>query len=67
MGGVYSIDKAIRIAYGWGRGENEQLSDEIKRYIKQQLKKFGWKEDVVLNHTTPLKYEPVEVFMSVVD
>lgn len=67
MGGAYSIDKAIRIAYGWGWWENEQPSDEIKRYVEQQLEKSGWKVDVVLSHTTPLKYEPVEVFMSGVD
>ena len=30
MGGAYSIDKAIRIAYGWGWWEDEQPSEEIK-------------------------------------
>ena len=67
MGGAYSIDKAIRIAYGWGWWEDEQPADEIKGYVEQQLEKSGWKMDVVLSHTTPLKYEPVEVFMSDVD
>ena len=27
----------------------------------------GWKVDAVLSHTVPLKYEPVEVFMSCID
>ena len=67
MGGAYSIDKEIRLAYGWGWWEDEQPSEEIKRYVEQQLEKFGWKVDVVLSHTTPLKYEPVEVLMSGVD
>ena len=67
MGGAYSIDKEIRLAYGWGWWEDEQPSEEIKRYVEQQLEKFGWKVDMVLSHTTPLKYEPVEVFMSGVD
>lgn len=67
MGGAYSIDKEIRLAYGWGWWEDEQPSEEIKRYVEEQLEKFGWKVDVVLSHTTPLKYEPVEVFMSGVD
>lgn len=47
---------------GWW--EDEQPSEEIKRYVEQQLETFGWKVDAVLSHTTPLKYEPVEVFMS---
>ena len=67
MGGAYSIDKAIRIAYGWGWWEDEQPSEEIKAYVERQLEKHDWKVDVVLSHTTPLKYEPVEVFMSGVD
>lgn len=32
MGGAYSIDKAIRLAYGWGWWEDEQPSEEIKRW-----------------------------------
>lgn len=67
MGGAYSIDKAIRIAYGWGWWEDEQPSEEIKAYVEEQLDKAGWNIDVVLSHTTPLKYEPVEVFMQGVD
>ncbi len=30
MGGAYSIDKAIRIAYGWGWWEDEQPSEASK-------------------------------------
>ena len=60
MGGAYSIDKAIRITYGWGWWEDEQPSEEIKAYVEEQLDKSGWNIDVVLSHTTPLKYEPVE-------
>lgn len=67
MGGAYSIDKPIRIAYGWGWWEDEQPSEEIKAYVGEQLDKAGWNIDVVLSHTTPLKYEPVEVFMQGVD
>lgn len=67
IGGAYSIDKAVRLAYGWGWWEDEQPSEETKRYVEQQLEKSGWKVDVVLSHTTPLKYEPVEVFMAGVD
>ena len=67
MGGVYSIDKMIRLMYGYGWWPDEQPSDEIKRYVEMQLDKLDWKVDVVLSHTTPLKYEPVEGFLSEVD
>lgn len=65
MGGAYSIDKMVRLMYGWW--SDEQPSDEIKRYVESQLDRLGWKVDVVLSHTTPLKYEPVEMFMTGVD
>lgn len=67
MGGAYSIDKAYRLAYGYGWWEDEQSSDEIKRYVENQLDSVKRNIDVVLSHTTPLKYEPVEVFMTGVD
>lgn len=67
MGGAYSINKAIRLAYGWSWQDDEQPSDEIKRYVEQQPEKSAWKIDVVLSHTAPLKYEPVEVFISGID
>ena len=67
MGGAYSIDKMFRLIYGYGWWEDEQPSEEIKQYVKAQLDKLGWKVDVVLSHTTPLKYEPVEVFLPGID
>lgn len=44
IGGAYSIDKMIRVAYGWGWWEDEQPSEEIKRYVEQQLDKMDWKK-----------------------
>lgn len=67
MGGAYSIDKMIRLIYGYGWWPDEQPSDEIKQYVESQLDKLGWKVDVVLSHTAPLKYEPVEVFLPGID
>ena len=67
IGGAYSIDKMMRIVHGWGWWEDEQPSEEIKQYVEQQLEKCKWNIDVVLSHTTPLKYEPVEVFLSGID
>ena len=67
IGGAYSIDKMFRIVYGYGWWEDEQPSDEIKRYVEKQLEERNWKVDVVLSHTVPLKYEPTEVFLPGVD
>ncbi|MCM1286906.1 MAG: metallophosphoesterase [Clostridium sp.] len=64
MGGAYSIDKDVRLMYGYGWWSDEQPSEEIKQYVESQLDKLKWKVDVVLSHTIPLKYEPVEVFMT---
>lgn len=53
--------------YGYGWWPDAQRSEEVKRYVECQLDKMGWKVDVVLSHTMPLKYELVEVFMAGVD
>ena len=62
IGGAYSVDKMIRLMYDYEWWVDEQPSEEIKAYVERQLDKMKWKVDVVLSHTTPLKYEPVEVF-----
>lgn len=67
IGGAYSVDKAMRLAYGYGWWDDEQPSDEIKQYVEQQLSDRDWKIDVVLSHTTPFKYEPTEMFLSGLD
>ena len=59
--------KDIRLTYGYGWWEDEQPSDEIKQYVESQLDKMNWNVDVVLSHTTPLKYEPVEGFIAGID
>lgn len=35
----------------------------LRRYVAGQLEKLDWKVDVALEHTTPLKYEPMDVFL----
>ena len=62
---AYSVDKKNRIARGYGWWENEQPSDEIKAYVESQIDKHGF--DVILSHTCPLKYEPIEMFLSMID
>ena len=66
IGGAYSIDKAWRVE-GRSWWPDEQPSPEIKSRVEQVLEKCGWSIDIVLSHTTPLKYEPTEVFIRSVD
>ena len=61
IGGAYSVDKYYRLARGYGWWEDEQPNEEIKNYVETQLGEN--KVDVILSHTCPLKYEPVEVFL----
>ena len=67
MGGAYSVDKFYRLACGWHWWPDEQPSPEMKKRIENVLDCREWKVDVVLSHPTPLKYEPVEVFLPQID
>lgn len=65
IGGAYSVDKFYRLARGMGWWPDEQPSESIKSYVEQQIseKKF----DIILSHTCPLKYEPIEMFIPGID
>lgn len=73
IGGAYSIDKSFRLKmqklgapnYNWF--PDEQPSTAIKRHVTSVLKKNKWKIHGVLSHTSPLKYEPTELFLSGID
>ena len=67
IGGAYSVDKQYRLSRGWGWWPDEQPSQEIKARVEQRLEEIGWQVDVVLTHTTPLRYEPREVFLPFID
>jgi 3-oxoacid CoA-transferase subunit A len=67
IGGAYSVDKFYRLERGWNWWEDEQPSAETKAVVEAALEKCGWKVDAVLSHTVPLKYEPVEVFLPMID
>lgn len=66
IGGAYSIDWMLRIP-GRSWWSDEQPSPEIKARVEAKLQQLDWKVDVVLSHTVPLKYEPVEVFLPGID
>ena len=65
IGGAYSVDKEYRLMYGYKWFKDEQLTKEEMDTIYNKLK--GKHYDVVLTHTCPYKYEPVEVFLSGID
>ena len=67
IGGAYSVDKFYRLAMGYKWFEDEQPSSEVKEYVESQLEKLNWNIDLVLSHTAPLRYEPVEWFLPVID
>ena len=65
IGGAYSVDKYYRLAKGWSWFEDEQPSDEIKHYVEKQIAEKDF--DVVISHTCPYKYEPMEVYLASID
>ena len=65
IGGAYSIDKNIRLTYGWHWFKDEQLNKSEMNMILEKYQ--GTHVDVILSHTSPKKYEPVEVFLSGID
>ena len=66
-GGAYSVDKFFRLSRGYFWFPDEQPSDEIKRQVEKRLDSVEWKVDVVLTHTCPAKYTPVEAFLPGLD
>lgn len=65
IGGAYSIDKKYRIMHHYHWFKDEQLSiDEMNRIYD---KVNGNHYDVILTHTCPKKYEPIEVFLRGID
>ena len=65
IGGAYSVDKEYRLMYGYKWFRDEQLTKEEMNKIYNKVK--GKHYDIVLTHTCPRKYEPVEVFLSGID
>lgn len=67
IGGAYSVDKFYRLERGWNWWNNEQPSAEAKQTVEASLAGLGNTVDVILSHTCPLKYEPIEVFLGGID
>ena len=67
IGGAYSVDKPFRLAYGYNWFSSEQPDEIIKACVESKLESLNWKIDVVLSHTCPQRYVPIEAFLSCVD
>lgn len=65
IGGAYSVDKEYRLLRGYQWFADEQPSTEIKEYVVQQLNNNT--VDIILSHTCPLRYEPIEMYLSMID
>ena len=70
IGGAYSVDKYHRINMGWSWFEDEQLSTEEMLKVYDYLDYLYIHDkpiDVFLTHTCPCIYEPVDLFLPMVD
>ena len=61
------MDKFYRLEKGYGWWPDEQPSPEIKADVERKLEAMDHKVDIVLSHTCPRKYEPVETFLGFID
>lgn len=67
IGGAYSIDRDWRVREGIPWFPDEQPDDDVKRQVEAALDARDWKVDVVLSHTCPAKYTPVEAYFQGID
>ena len=64
IGGAYSVDKHYRLRRGYHWWADEQPSVEVKAFVESQL--VNNDIDVVLSHTCPFKYEPIEMYLPMI-
>ena len=67
IGGAYSVDKWYRLRMDMNWFPDEQPSAEIKARVERKQEELNWRVDVVLSHTCPEQYMPVEAFLSGID
>ncbi|WP_233520989.1 hypothetical protein [Thomasclavelia ramosa] len=60
IGGAYSIDKDYRLTMGYRWFPDEQPTKELKNKCMDIVN--SKKIDIILSHTGPKKFEPVECF-----
>ncbi len=64
--GAYSVDKFYRLSHGWTWNPTEQLNEDEKKTLKDNLKSHY---DIILSHTCPLSWQTYisDLFLSQVD
>lgn len=67
IGGAYSIDKYFRIRNNEHWWADEQPSEELKETLLTKIRTEKPKIDIVLSHTCPYKYIPIEALIPGVD
>lgn len=65
IGGAYSVDKPYRLAQGWRWFENEQLTELERDNCLRDAK--GRHFDLILSHTCPYSWRPVDLFLQGID
>lgn len=65
IGGAYSVDKEYRLMKGAIWHPDEQLTIQEMEEIESKV--FGENFDLVLTHTCPLNFIPVDLFLSGID
>ncbi len=67
IGGAYSIDREWRLERGMQWFPDEQPDERTKERVTRALDVRNWRVDVVLSHTCPAKYTPVEAYFPGID
>lgn len=66
--GAYSVDKYYRLSKGWTWFPQEQLTkEEMNDGLKLIYYELKQECDLVLSHTCPIMFEPIDLFISSVD
>lgn len=65
--GAYSVDKMYRIKMGWSWFPEEQLSESEMKEGLRLIDFYDNYFDIVLSHTSPIIYQPTDLFLSIVD
>lgn len=67
IGGAYSVDKYFRLEKGYNWYASEQPSEKVKEFVMSKINSMNNKIDIILSHTCPYKYLPMEMFLEGVD
>lgn len=67
LGGAFSINKELILKNGYKWFKDEQPSLKTKKQTLINLKKHNYQIDIILSHTCPYKYLPIEKFYIGID